>query len=95
MGKDLPRPPARHLLPVEFRDAGQVDLHDDARDRQERRRAWCKLGMISATGFLAIFGCLRLSWDGRRKTVRFPDEPSSRSGLCLIHSVSTIVRRAA
>jgi hypothetical protein len=69
------------LLAVEFRDAGQVDVHDDASGCQERRRAWCKLGMISATGFLAIFGCLRLSWDGRQETGRFPGEPALRPGI--------------
>jgi lipid A disaccharide synthetase len=42
---------------------------------QERWSAWCKLEMISATGFLAVFGCLPQAWQNRKKTARFPGDP--------------------
>lgn len=42
---------------------------------QERWSVWRMLEMISATGFLAIFGWPRLIWLGRQETARFPGDP--------------------
>jgi hypothetical protein len=46
-----------------------VDMHDDATQPQERWRAWCKLEMISATGFLMDFGRPRPTADIIQRSV--------------------------
>jgi hypothetical protein len=42
-------------LPLGFEMLVMTDVHDVAIGHLERRNAWWKPGMISGTGFLAIF----------------------------------------
>jgi hypothetical protein len=61
---------------------------------QERRGSPCKLAIISATGFLAIFGCPRPPCRDREETARFSGEPLlAKADRPLARFVSIIVRR--
>jgi hypothetical protein len=53
------------------------------------------LEMISATGFLAIFGWPRLIWPGRQETARFPGELAPQADQPSAGFVSMTVRRIA